>query len=166
MVIVSITTLGGERFVRGFNRFAEEMKDLTEPFGAIAEDYAEIAGRNFASEGSPEKWAPLSPRYAARKAKLRPGRPILQFDGTLYASLRGVADGSGPDTVRLIYPKRAEIGTMVSYAIHHQFGAPRAGLPRRSPEQLTERDKERWGRIIHEWVIKGLDWIKQTRGRM
>ncbi|MCC6131042.1 MAG: phage virion morphogenesis protein [Acidobacteria bacterium] len=164
MVVISIRTLGGERFVRGFNRFAEEMKDLREPFGVIAQDYAEIAERNFTAEGSPVKWAPLSPRYARRKARLRPGRPILQFDGTLYASLRGVADGSGPGTVRQIYPRRAELGTIVPHAIYHQKGT--RFMPAREPEQLTERDKERWARILHEWVIKGLEWVENTRGRM
>ena len=164
MVVVSIQTLGAERFVRGFNRFEAEMRNLSEPFGVIAEDFAEITERNFGAQGTPEKWRPLSPKYAKWKSRVRPGRQILVFDGTMYASLRGVRNGTGPGTIRQIYPKRAEFGTMVPYAIYHQTGTRK--MPARKPVQLTEEDKKRWGRIIHEWAVKGLEWVESTRSRM
>ena len=164
MVVVSIETLGTERFVRGFNRFEEEMKDLREPFGVIADDFTETVERNFGAQGTPEKWSPLSPKYRAWKARVRPGAPILIFDGRMYESLRGVSRGPTADTVRQIYPQRAEFGTIVPYAIFHQTGT--RNMPRRKPVQLTDQDKKRWARIIHEWAVKGLEWIESTRGRM
>lgn len=164
MVEVRIETLGAERFVRGFNRFEAEMRDLREPFGVIAEDFAETAERNFGAVGTPEKWAPLSPEYAKWKAKVRPGRQILVFDGKMYESLRGVRTGFGPDTVRDIQAQRAEFGTTVPYAIFHQTGTRK--MPRRKPVQLTDQDKRRWARVIHEWAVKGLEWVESTRARM
>lgn len=166
MVEVSIKTIGTENFVRGFNRFEAQMKDMREVFEILAVDFGDIVTKNFAMKGTPEKWRPLSPGYAKWKAKKRPGAPMLVFNGDLYESLRGVRDPGGrANTIRQIYPKRAEFGTIDPKAAHHHFGAPRAHLPRRKVVQLTEMDKKRWARIIHEWAVKGLAWIEGQRGK-
>ena len=86
---------------------------------------------HFSSEGgySGEQWAPLSPTYAAWKAKHYPGRGILQREGRLYNSL----SAQSGDTIFRVTPTSAEFGTKVPYAVYHQAedrGA--APFPRRA----------------------------------
>ncbi len=60
-------------------------------------------------DGTP--WAALRPRYARRKARLRPGKPILQFDGLLRGTMRYSVDEG---TLRF--------GTDRPYGARQQFG--------------------------------------------
>lgn len=149
-VTLEIETLGTERFVRGFNRYVAQMKDFTPIFEEILEDFRRREEEIFAGEGVPKSFAPLSPAYAAWKEMNYPGQPIMQLRGPLKASLIGKADG----TVLKIAPLEAEFGTSVPYAHRHQMGT--GGMPKREVVQLTEEDKTRWARMIHEWSYRQL----------
>lgn len=151
MVTIQIETIGDERFVRGFNRFLDEIKDFSPVFELLWDDFTEINKKNFDRQGTPERWKPLSEDYAAWKAKVRPGRPILVFDGNLRASLTGLS----PDTIKKIGKTEAEFGTTLPYAPYHQRGSGR--LPRRKPVQIAEPDKMRWSKIIHRWAYETLE---------
>jgi phage gpG-like protein len=150
-VTLEIETIGDERFVRGFNRYAEQVKDWRPAFEDIYQSFTEITRRNFASEGRPESWAALSPGYAKWKAKHYPGKPIMQRTRRLIRSLTGVGQASAQDTIKDIKPLSAEFGTMVPYATYHQQGR---GVPRRKVVQLTEGNRRFWARIIHEWAYR------------
>lgn len=93
-----------------------------------AKVYLEAANAaNFAANGLPSGgWAPLQPQTAAWK--LAHGYPTetLVASGELFESVTHFA-GTGSQ----IRPKSAEFGTTVSYAKFHQYGAPRAHLPKR-----------------------------------
>lgn len=71
-------------------------------------------------------WAPLSPAYAARKTRERPGRPPGVYTGTLLASLtrRGA-----PFHAEKITGDSVEVTTRAPHA--HLFDAGRGGQPAR-----------------------------------
>lgn len=91
---------------------------------------AAALARNFDEEGRPVRWAPLSPRYAAYKARrFGAGLRILERTGALRRSIA----------------TRFEAGALVAssdspYAAFHQFGA--RFLPARPFLVLTDADKE------------------------
>ena len=147
MVTVTIETLGAERFVRAFNRIASDMTDFREPFADIYDNFCGIEERSFKAQGLPDRWVPLSPRYAAWKRKHYPGKKILERTGALKAAMTG----SGPGAVRVIGHRSAEFGTDIPYARYHQSGT--RYMPRRKVVQLTDAMKVGWGRIIHQWAV-------------
>jgi len=141
MVRISIETIGDERFVRGFNRYVEDMKDFREIFEDISKFLFETSEQIFERQGDPEAFAPLSPKYREWKERHYPGRPILVLRGPLKASL---TKGSA-DTIKKIGKKAMEWGTRVPYA-HRQYKAGRKAI------QLTEARKRTIGRMIHQWA--------------
>jgi phage virion morphogenesis protein len=75
-------------------------------------------------------WVPLNPKYAARKAKQRPGLPILHFDGHLLGD-KLAYDASSAELL---------FGTGSKYGASQQFG--RGGIPARPFLGLSESDRE------------------------
>ncbi|HET8942291.1 MAG TPA: phage virion morphogenesis protein [Rudaea sp.] len=75
------------------------------------------ADREAAPDGVP--WVPLSPKYAKRKARKRPGAGMLHFDNFMLGSR--LAYQTGPDFV--------DIGTSAKYGATQQFG--RGSIPAR-----------------------------------
>lgn len=65
------------------------------------------------------RWAALSSNYRIYKSIVRPGAPILTFDGDLRASL-GRARGDG--AIRSIRGNRLTYGTRIHYAVYHNKG--------------------------------------------
>ena len=143
VVKIEIHTLGEEKFVRGFNRYVEDMKDFSEVFEDISKYLFELSGQIFQAQGDPEAFASLSPKYRKWNERHFPGRPILVLRGPLKASL---TEGSA-DTIKRIQPKAMEWGTKSPYA-HRQYKAGR------KPIQLTEGRKRAIGRMIHEWAYQ------------
>lgn len=150
MVVLEIKTLGAENFVRGFNRFAEQVEDWRPVFNDIRADFLQGEAENFRREGTPERWVALSPAYAAWKAVHFPGKPILERTGRMKRSISTLT--GDVDTVNKMEKLRAEFGTVVPYAHYHQEGAP--NLPQRKVVQLTDRRKVAWSRMIHEWAYR------------
>jgi phage virion morphogenesis protein len=102
---------------KAIDRVIDHMADLTPAMQEIG-DYMITATRSrFDTETAPDgsKWAALSPRYAARKARMRSvvdgGKRILAKRGTLRDTIRYKASRS--DVV---------IGSDRPYAAIHQFG--------------------------------------------
>jgi len=149
MVVVSIDTVGTQRFVRGFTRYGEAMGDMSEIFETLYDDFTEMEKRIFSSQGDPEKFQALSPRYREWKERHYPGRKIMQLFGRLKASLTG---NKGADSVREIRRQKAVFGTVVPYAHRHQEGT--MGMPQRKVVQLTEVRKRRWAQKIHKWAYE------------
>lgn len=95
---------------------------------AQAKQYLRAAhAANFSSNGLPVGgWAPLQPETAAWKAaEGYPPVPLFR-SGELF---RSIAMASGPPNE--MRPKSMQFGTNVDYAKFHQYGAPRANLPKR-----------------------------------
>ncbi len=91
-------------------------------------------------------WAPLSPRYARRKAKLRPGLPTLKFDNHLLGD-RLVYQVNGPELA---------VGTSGPYAAAQQFGRPEANLPARPFLGLSEEDNAAVLRITAKHLLDAI----------
>jgi len=79
----------------------------------VAHEIFLMSRASFDRQASPEgaAWAPLSPRYAGTKARLFPGKGILQRRGGLLRSLFETVEGN-----------TATIGATMPYAAIHQFG--------------------------------------------
>lgn len=125
-------------------------QDLRPVWQYIAEDFHQLEAQQFATEGGLGRpWPPLSPAYAAWKAKHFPGAPILVRTGRLRASLTGKTG----DTVEVLEPQILRIGTRVPYAIFHQTGTVK--MPPRPPIVISEAAKDRWVRLIHAYLKGG-----------
>jgi hypothetical protein len=132
------------------SRFGESIRDWSEAFEAMVEDFEETEEKLFDSEGAsefPSGWAPLNPSYARWKASVRPGAPILVFDGDLRKA------ATEPRTQ--LSNKRMTITVEDDTVIKHQFGE--GTLVARPPVVFNEPMRDRWMRIIHAFIIPGGD---------
>lgn len=151
MVVLTIDTVGDERFVRGLNRYVADMKDFREVFEDIVQDFWKVEKKNFDSGGTPKPF-PKAQNAAYIKWKMRKvghNKRMILF-GRLRGSLTGENQKELQDTVKRIGRTSAEFGTRVPYADYHRRvrGAKIV--------QLTEEDKIRWGRMIQRWAFRKL----------
>lgn len=140
---------GDAQVERTLERFAEHAEDVSPAWEAIASRLTVVERRQFASEGRTGSggWAPLSPRYAAWKARHYPGQPILVATGALRRSLT-----TRPLGIERIEPHEAWLGSDIDYGGFHQRGD---GVPRRRPVELTENERRRWVKIIQRFIVTG-----------
>lgn len=108
---------------------ARALDDLTPIWPQVHDVYTDFVEKNFDTMGAytGQTWVPLSPSYAAWKAKNAAGKGMLHLTERLYPSL--VQEGG--EHVHLTGPDFAEFGTRVPYARAHQKGRPEVGLPAR-----------------------------------
>lgn len=122
MISINIDT---SALLSGLARQRKTLRNLRPFFANEATDsiYAEVR-KVFATQGY-GRWAPLSPAYARRKARLRPGKTILRYDdnyfkaatsrnsrGSVYqVSDTGMTLGVNPTAFPGRYPLLHEIGT-------------------------------------------------------
>ena len=130
---LSFDFYGDQQVDRTLARVQDDINDFRPAWEAIADDFVSIEQAQFASQGATGSggWAPLSPIYAAWKARHYPGKPTLERTGQLKASLTG-----RPFGVERIDPKSMAVGSDVDYGLFHQQGTER--MPRRRPVELTE----------------------------
>ncbi len=156
-VVFEFAILGESQIQRMLDGVVYRGQDLRPVWNFIVSDFFALEGQQFATEGGLGRpWPPLSPVYAAWKAKHFPGQPILVRTGRLRASLTG----RNADTVEVQEPQLLRIGTRVPYARFHQTGTSR--MPPRPPIVLTEAVKDRWCRLIHAY-LKGGDLLAVAR---
>lgn len=151
-----MTALGTERFIRGFNRFDRQMEDLREPFIAIEQDFHKEEKKVFRRGGYPDKWQPLSSKYAKWKSMNYPGRPIMVLHGDLRAAMTGdfggIQDLTKVRPVSVIKKQEAEFGAEGPYVLRHHNGT--GGMPKRKLVQMTDQMRNRWVKIIHRWAVE------------
>lgn len=143
---------GFEPFAVTLERFQHRLGDASEAFGAMA-DYQKrvVNARQFKGQGSPEvggAWSPLSPRYAAWKAKKRPGAQILVFDGKLKNEMTTKAG------VFEVWSSGFTVGTDLFYARYHQNGTP--NMPARPLQgERKKSDNRHLTKILQRWIVEG-----------
>lgn len=146
-----VLSFGGEDQIdRTLERFEVRSDDASPAFHAIAEQFRALNRRQFDSEGvagGGSPWTPLSPAYAAWKARVHPGKPILELTGDLRRSLTG-----DPLGVERIGPDYAELGTEIPYGVYHQLGD---GVPQRRPVDVPESERRAWVRILQRFIVTG-----------
>jgi len=155
---------GVKQLDRALGLLKVNVKDLRFIWDDIYDDFRKGGEKLFGSEGKGgsrgnAKWRKLSTPYAAYKARVRPGRKILVFDGNLKSSLtQKGASGA-------IYQKSKlslTMGSSIPYALYHQTGT-RRGLPKRPPIDLSNAQKNRWLKLIHEGIWKsGQGFLRGT----
>lgn len=153
--------MGGFRFTfsvegetqidRTLTRFADNIGDARPVWDKLAGRFARLERRQFAGEGTYSGgWAPLSPAYAAWKARHYPGKPILERTGRLVRSLT-----QRPFGVEDIHPSYMRLGTDVPYAKYHQRGVPANNLPRRRPVELPESERREFVKVLQRFIVTG-----------
>lgn len=139
---------------RTLERF-EAAADMRPAWEALADRFAFVERRQFATEGAYASggWAPLSPAYAAWKARHYPGQPILRRTDDLFESLtvRPFDEHGG---IEVIEPSHMMLGSAVRYGRFHQHGTRR--MPRRRPVELTEAERREWVRIVQRYLVTGV----------
>lgn len=150
MFVLKFSITGQDQVLRTFTCWTEGLRDFSPALEDIADDFLNLEQQQFAGEGRTGSggWKALSPDYAAWKATNYPGAKILERDGWLRDSLT-VKDA--PFQIRDITATQAVLGTNVPYGMYHQTGTKR--MPARPPIQLSESDKTRWGKLVHEWLF-------------
>lgn len=134
------------RFIRAF----EDLREFWVRYAA-PKLYRDIED-NFDSEGRQSGgWAPLSPAYAAWKAKHYPGRPMLVRTRALKTSLTWQGDRPGPEGFFEASRQALVFGTRIRYARHHQ--RPTGNRPpRRRILYLLRGASETFGRLLHAYA--------------
>jgi len=110
------------------DRWREAIEHPEPALRKVVQELEKAADIGFSSGRRPlgNAWVRLSPAYAAYKRVVRPGRPVLTFDGDLHASL-GSARGDG--AIRSIKGNTMRYGTTIPYAVYHNKGT--AHMPAR-----------------------------------
>lgn len=141
----------GRALALGFEDWAEGVERWDDVFPHVVRLIRNHHRRTFDSEGAAtgprQRWAPLSPAYAARKAREYPGRKILERTGALRRSL---VDG-GPGSRERVTRRSVEVGPAgrnLRIAQYHQDGTSR--MKARTPVQYV---KDMRGNKSLVWVI-------------
>lgn len=150
MTVLSFDSAGAEPFSLLLHRWDHNIRDARPAFEAMAQyQTAVVNRRQFNARGTVEtgKWAPLSPLYGRWKARVRPGKPLLVFDGDLRQTM--TVPGKG---IYIVRPTSMTVGTAVPYAKYHQKGT--ATMPaRKLIGQPRKADTREFGKILQRHII-------------
>lgn len=97
-------------------------------------------------------WKPLSPAYAAWKARRYPGMPILVATGELRHSL---VDEGGFGAIEEVSSMGLTYGTQVPYARYHQFGTGR--MPARPVLAMDEAARQGMGERLTMYMKRAVE---------
>lgn len=141
LLALDIKVTGDRRTITAVNAWMRELEDWTPVWALIEADFYRMEQEQWASEGSRggDKWPPLSPAYAAWKARRYPGQPLMVATGALRDSM---TKQGATGQVRVIDKFRMELGTEIEYGVYHQYGG--GDLPQRKIMAVTDKDVERW----------------------
>jgi len=135
---------------------SDALRDLNPVWGDLHQIFMDFMKRVFDAQGAygGKQWAPLSPGYAAWKARHYPGKPILQLRGRLYPSFTKAED---PDHVYRTGPTFMETGSKVRYARAHHWGYLPNKLPARTIIRgFTRAEGERAADAVLAYLLKSM----------
>lgn len=151
MSVLSFDAAGAKPVSIMLERWQHNIDDATPAFEAMASYQVKtVNARQFKEQGSVEtgKWSPLSPPYARWKARVRPGRPILVFDGDLRREMTVPGEG-----IYDVWRSGMKVGTAIEYATYHQNGTP--GMPARPLiGDARKGDTRHFGKILQRWIVE------------
>jgi phage gpG-like protein len=148
MLSMEIRISGSKEFRKKIDKFGDSLLDLREPMTKVGEKAATYyANQGFLSQGGVfgAKWAPLSARYAAKKAKLYPGRPPLVRTGRMVGAFSYAADNNS-----------VLVTNKMPYFKYHQSTAPRSKIPRRATMGINSAIKTIVRDIVQQEIEKRL----------
>lgn len=156
MLTVTFDVAGEAQFVRAFEVYDHELRDLSEPFEDVADHLTRVVGEQFLSEGAHglgSKWRPLNPDYEAWKEEHYPGRPILVRSGAMRAAylVEGTRELTHDRLVWGVTDQTDDEGERISeYAVAHQTG--RGVVPQRKIIALNTGDRRALDRVFVHWL--------------
>lgn len=116
---------------------AGKMKDLRPAWEEIEQLMISLQKKVFKSKGSAEglkKWEDLKPRTIAQKKKINSRWAIFPLIRTERLMNAWISKTGTKDSVRIKQPLFFAYGideNEITYAAHHQWGAPKANIPKR-----------------------------------
>lgn len=130
----------------------DRVRDMRPVWDVLADRFAVIERAQFATEGryGSGGWQALSPRYARWKARTYPGKPILQREGDLVASLT-----ERPFGIEVLEENFMVLGSDVEYGRYHQNPEVAGRPPQRRPIELPESERVDWVRTMQRFVVTG-----------
>ncbi len=143
-VHLRFTFFGEDQIDRSLLAIAERAQDMRPAWDALEARCTGYEERWFASQGDGQ-WPQLSRNYGAWKARHFPGKPILQREGELLASV------TKPD-ISVKEPSYAIFGTGDPVAVYHQKGSGR--LPIRRVIDLSDDERREWVRVVQRYLVE------------
>jgi len=127
---IRVSTTGVTATSRRLSLYGRKLKTYRSLYRGIGAEIARAERAWFATRGA-GTWQPLSPRYAAWKARHFPGRPLMVRSGKLRAALTSQAQFiqiREPDVMIIDLPESVWYGR-----VHQGDGNEKVNLPRRPP---------------------------------
>lgn len=144
---------GKDKIDSNFKLISKRLKNSSEAFKKIGEDFRKLESKIFKSQGafgSRMKWRPLKPKTLEIKSKRFPGQPILVETGNLKKSLTS-KDGNH---IEIIKKDSIKLGSKDPKFKYHQQGTNR--MTARPMITLTKYQGEKWTKIIKDETMKGI----------
>lgn len=115
-------------------------RDFSRVFEAFSAYHDRSIERNFAAEGRPSKWAPLTAATIRERVQLGYGAgPILVRTGAMKRGFRW-----------LWGPRSYRVWNIKPYFIYHQEGAPKAAIPARPMLVLLPQDLAQFTKLARQ----------------
>jgi phage gpG-like protein len=153
MISIDCDMSGLEYQLRGMETALGNLRPV---WAQVRDVLVDFIKQHFDTEGAygGQRWMPLSPSYAAYKARHAPGKSILRFKDRLYGSL---TRKNHAEQVFRMGENWMEWGTKVPYARIHQTGSLK--VQNRPPRRvvlppLTKNEGERIVDIFLAYMLK------------
>ncbi|OLE52129.1 MAG: hypothetical protein AUG51_19420 [Acidobacteria bacterium 13_1_20CM_3_53_8] len=144
--VFSVHIDGQKQLDIAFKGFEQDLGDWTPTWGKIGDAFYKMEKAHFRTYD----FAPLSPRYAAQKAREGFKKGILRKTDQLYDSLTSANVAA---SYYHVTPRSIAIGTFAIYAIYHNSTKPRRRLPRRPLTNITDKDRRQFRSIVQRDVV-------------
>lgn len=150
MFSLAFVVEGDDRLQKALENLDLTFKDFRPIFIEASKLFYEFEAEAFETEGESSRaghWPGLTRQYARWKAKVAPGKPLLELTGALKASLtRPNARGS----IRRVTEDELIIGTSIVYSKFHQEGTTK--MVARPPIALTKEQERTFVRFIRDGI--------------
>jgi len=147
--------------IRNIDRSLDLTKNFAPVLRVILGKYEDKSGmtmrggvaRNFFNKMSPDgqKWASLSPGYAAKKNKKFPGMPTLIASGKLFNSLTRKFEGETDDGVAVLTTSKLTYGTKLPYAKYHMLGTKH--MVARPFLGASQKQQQAWKTLVTQYIV-------------
>jgi phage gpG-like protein len=151
MLTISWSIEGEQQLLRRLRGIRAEAADWRPAFDQASKELQDIFANDvFQSQGRAisTRWEPLSPEYAARKARKYPGKGILEATGRMRNSFK-----------RMFRPDMGAVWNTAEYFKYHQSNKPRRKLPRRMMMYLGHEQRELVVKIFHTHFQRKIDRV-------
>jgi len=147
--MVTMQIQGEEALLRHLGLLSQFIKTFKPALENIADQIHNEEKQVFSSGGSfdgRKAWVKLSDKYAARKNKIAPGKPILRLTDKLYKQ------ATGKDGIYEVSDTKMETGVNLPYARVHQYGYSEKNIPARPYLTIGKTQQGKWNAIMNKYI--------------